>query len=183
MKEQLLLHQLVTGLPHEVSKQLRAAGVKTLPEAVERAKVLMTVEQHPSAAPVAAAQPKLTELLQLQKQISELSAQVAALTTQQAFNRKSQPLGDGRPTRCFICVSYAINLVTCSIIAHLAKTIDTASLVANQDMDESTGLRETTGGRLPGAAVVPAISKPTGHCGYSEKQCHSDNRGGRKGNC
>ena len=102
-KEQLLLHQFVTGLPHEVSKQLRAAGVKTLPEAVERAKVLMTVEQHPLAAPVAAAQPKPTELLQLQQQISELSAQVAALTTQQSVNRKSQPLGDGRPKRCFIC--------------------------------------------------------------------------------
>ena len=50
--EQLLLHQFLTGLPHEVSKQLRATGATdTLKAAVERAKILMTVEQHTPLLP------------------------------------------------------------------------------------------------------------------------------------
>ena len=40
----------------------------------------MTVEEHSLQAPVAAAQPKPTELLQLQQQVPDLSTQVAALT-------------------------------------------------------------------------------------------------------
>lgn len=81
--EQLLLHQSLTGLPHEVSKQFRATGATdTLKTALERAKILMTIEQHTPANPVAAAQTKpTTEFLQLQQQITELTAQMAALTT------------------------------------------------------------------------------------------------------
>ena len=88
-KEQLLLHQFLTGLSHEVSKQLRAMGATdTLKTALERAKILMTVEQHTPVNPVAAAQPKLTtEFHQLQQQITELTAQVVALTTRQASPR------------------------------------------------------------------------------------------------
>ena len=53
--EQLLLHQSM-GLPHEVSKQLPATGAtNTLKTAVERAKIIMTVEQHTT---VATAQPQ-----------------------------------------------------------------------------------------------------------------------------
>ena len=68
--EQLLLHQFLTGLPLEVSKQLRATGATTtLKIAVERAKIIMTVEQQ---AAVAATQPQPTnEFLQLQQQITE----------------------------------------------------------------------------------------------------------------
>ena len=102
-RDQLLLHQFLTGLPHEVSKQLRATGVTTLTAAIERAKILMTVEQHTLEATVAAAQPKPTELLQLQQQITDLSAQVAALTTRQTVNRKSQVFSESRPKRCFRC--------------------------------------------------------------------------------
>ena len=102
-KDQLLLHQFLTGLPHEVSKQLRATGVTTLTAAIERAKILMTVEQHTLEATVAAAKPKPTELLQLQQQMTDLSAQVAALTTRQTVNRKSQVFGESRPKRCFRC--------------------------------------------------------------------------------
>ena len=36
-KDQLFLHQSLTGLPHKVSKQLRATGVTTLTAVVERA--------------------------------------------------------------------------------------------------------------------------------------------------
>lgn len=104
-KEQLLLHQFLTGLPHEVSKQLRATGATdTLKTALERAKILMTVEQHTPVNPVAAAQPKpTTEFHQLQQQITELTAQVAALTTRQASPRTPPAFRQNRPTRCFIC--------------------------------------------------------------------------------
>ena len=103
--EQLLLHQFLTGLPHEVSKQLRATwATDTLKAAVERAKILMTVEQHTPVNSVAAAQPKpTTEFLQLQQQITELTAQVAALTTRQASSRTLPAIVDNRPKRCFIC--------------------------------------------------------------------------------
>ena len=103
--EQLLLHQFLTGLPQEVSKQLRATGATdTLKTALERAKILMTVEQHNPANPVATAQPKpTTEFRQLQQQITELTAQVAALTTRQASPRTPPAVRENRPTRCFIC--------------------------------------------------------------------------------
>ena len=52
-KEQLVLHQFLSGLPQEVSKQLRATGVMTtLTDVVERAKLLMTIEYHSEAAAV-----------------------------------------------------------------------------------------------------------------------------------
>lgn len=63
----------------------------------------MTVEQHSVAAPIAAAQPKPSELAKLQQQITNLSVQVSALTTQQMVNKKSQPFGESRPKKCFIC--------------------------------------------------------------------------------
>ena len=102
-KEQLLLHQFLMGLPYEISKQLRASGVTTLPQAVDRAKILMTVEEHSLQALIAAAQPKPTELLQLQQQVSDLSTQVATLTMQWAVSRTSQAPGQSRPNRCYIC--------------------------------------------------------------------------------
>ena len=97
--EQLLLHQFLTGLPHEVSKQLRATGATdTLKTAVERAKILMTVEQHTPVNSIAAAQPKPTpEFLQLQQQLTELTAQVAALTTCQASSRTLPAIVENRP--------------------------------------------------------------------------------------
>ena len=57
----------------------------------------MTVEQHTLVNSVATAQPKpTTEFLQLQQQITELTAQVIALTTQQA----SSATVDNRRKRC-----------------------------------------------------------------------------------
>ena len=99
--EQLLLHQFLTGLPHEVSKKLQATGAtNTLKAAVERAKIIMTIEQH---TPVAAAQSQPTnELLQIQQQITELTAQVAALNTQQPCPNPPT-IVDPRPKRCFLC--------------------------------------------------------------------------------
>ena len=51
----------------------------------------------------AAAHPKPTELIQVQQQMTDLSAQVAALTTQQTVNRKWKLSGESRPERCLIC--------------------------------------------------------------------------------
>ena len=71
--EQLLLHQFLTGLPCEVSKQLRAMGATSnLKTAVEQTKIIMTVEQHIPVA-VAQSQPR-KEFHQLQQQITELTA-------------------------------------------------------------------------------------------------------------
>ena len=99
----LLLHQFLMGVPHNISKQLRASGVTILPQAVERANILMTVEEHSLETPVAAAQPKPTELLQLQQQVSDLSVQVAALTIQRTASRPSQVSGESRSSRCYTC--------------------------------------------------------------------------------
>ena len=103
--EQLLLHQFLTGLPHDVSKQLRATGATdTLKTAIERAKIIMTVEQHTPVNPVATAQQTPTsEFHELQQQISELTAQVAALTTRQTSSRIAPAFRQNRPPRCFIC--------------------------------------------------------------------------------
>ena len=67
---------IVLGLLHEVSKQLQATGVMgMLNTVVERAKTLMTVEQHTPVNPIATVQTKPTyELLQLQQQITVLTA-------------------------------------------------------------------------------------------------------------
>ena len=96
-KEQLLLHQFLTGLPQEVSKQLRATGAtSTLAGTVERAKLLMTIEHHGETAAITAKQP---EFLQLQQQLTDLSEQVAALSLRQP----KIPQGHVGVRRCFIC--------------------------------------------------------------------------------
>lgn len=55
-RDQLLLHQFIAGLPETVSQQIRASGeVKELETAVERAQILMAVnEHHPSDSQAAA---------------------------------------------------------------------------------------------------------------------------------
>ena len=64
----------------------------------------MTVEQHTPVNSVTTAQPKpTTEFLQLQQQITKLTAQVAALTTCQVSSRTLPAIVENRPKRCFIC--------------------------------------------------------------------------------
>ena len=69
-RDQLLVHQFLSGLPQEVSKQLRAMGAtNSLKMAVERARVLMTVEQH-SDATAAVKMQHSSEFHQLQQQLT-----------------------------------------------------------------------------------------------------------------
>ena len=76
--KQLLLHQFISGLPGSINKQLRAVGqINDLDTALERAKLLMTLEGPENTAV------QTTEVEVLKEQISLLTEQVAALTTRQ----------------------------------------------------------------------------------------------------
>jgi len=76
--KQLLLHQFISGLPVSINKQLRAVGqINNLDTALERAKLLMTLEGPENTAV------QTTEVEVLKEQISLLTEQVAALTTRQ----------------------------------------------------------------------------------------------------
>ena len=73
---QLLLHQFVSGLPVHIGKQLRATGdVSDLDRVLERAKLLMTIEEPQKTAAV-----QTSEVQELREQVSTLTEQVAALS-------------------------------------------------------------------------------------------------------
>ena len=79
----LLLHQFLAGIPRDISKSIRAASdVKSLDKlkACERARLLMAVESDATRA-VAAVSDASYELHELRGQITELTEQVAMLTT------------------------------------------------------------------------------------------------------
>ena len=77
IQKQLLLHQFVSRLPANISKQLRATGeVSNVDAVMERAKLLMTMEESQKAAAI-----KSTEVQEFKKQISLLTGKVAALST------------------------------------------------------------------------------------------------------
>ena len=64
----------------------------------------MAVEQHTLVNLVAVAQTRPTnELFQLQQQVTELTAQMAALSTCQARPRTPPTFTSSRPKQCFIC--------------------------------------------------------------------------------
>ena len=103
--EQMLIHQFLTGLPTDISRQLRATGeAKKLTKVVERARLLMTIDNQSSSQSVAACTSKLEtetkdEMSQLQHQVEALTQQVAALATQKSTNLRSRP----GLMRCFNC--------------------------------------------------------------------------------
>ena len=75
-RNQLLLHQFVSGLPAHIGKQLRATGeVSDLDRVLEWAKLLMTIEEPQKTAAV-----QTSEVLELREQESALTEQVAALS-------------------------------------------------------------------------------------------------------
>ena len=92
-KDQLLLHQLMAGLPTSITKQLRASGeIKNFNDTVQRARLLLSIEEQHSVVAVGSSGQGVQELEQrLGAQIEALSEQVAALA---------------RPTgvkKCFYC--------------------------------------------------------------------------------
>ena len=97
VREQLLLHQFLLGLLQDISKQLRATGAKTtLTIAMQRARLLVTIEDQGETAAMSTKQPSANEFLQLQQQLSDLSEQMASLSLHQPG--KPQRVG-----RCFLC--------------------------------------------------------------------------------
>ena len=94
-RKQLLIHQFLTGVPVEVSKQLRAAGeIEDLDRLIQRAKLLMTLDCREKTAAVEKQQMDTVEALK--EQVTALTEQVAALTTTQ---RSRQPAS----LLCFRC--------------------------------------------------------------------------------
>ena len=84
-QDQLLLQQFLVGIPRDISKPIHAASdVKTLDQATERARPLIAVDSD-GPSPVAAMSDVTaysSQLQELQGQISELTEQVAMLSTQ-----------------------------------------------------------------------------------------------------
>ena len=97
-KKQLVLHQFLAGLPPTVSRQLRAAGeTKELDTAIERAKLLLALEEQENVRPAAAVSEHDASLEVLKAQMTKLTEQVAALST------SSRPRHARRELRCFVC--------------------------------------------------------------------------------
>ena len=95
-RDPLLLHQFISGLPEAMSRQLRASGETTsLDAAVNRARLLMTIEGQGQAA---VAVTKDAEVEHLREQVALLTEQVATLSTgsQSAANQQRLP-------RCYMC--------------------------------------------------------------------------------
>ena len=86
-RKQFVLHQFISGLPTHVSTQIRAMGdTKALDATVEKARLLMAIgSQAPSPAAAVGNEP--SEVQQLKDQLTELTQQVAVLTTQHTSGR------------------------------------------------------------------------------------------------
>ena len=127
-RQQLLIHQFLSGLPTEVSKRLRAAGeVDDLEKLIQRAKLLMTIDakEKPEEKSVAAVQQPISQVEALTKQVAALTEQIAAITTNQRNAR--QP---ARLPVCFCCnqpghvqhnCPRAKRCYTCGRVGHFSK--------------------------------------------------------------
>ena len=97
VRDPLLLHQFVAGLPEPIMKQLRASGeVKTLEAAITRFRLLMTIDSQ-SVSAVKEVSKEHLELKELTENLALLTEQVASLSTCQSGYRQQK-----RP-RCFNC--------------------------------------------------------------------------------
>eukprot|EP00731_Ephydatia_muelleri_P021832 Em0014g423a len=101
-REQLLLHRFVAGLPNAVSRQLRATGdAKELTSTLERAKLLMSLEEEQPVASVSQSQRDCI-VAELQGQVLALTEQVAALKHQNTVGSRHS-VEHTRSVQCFKC--------------------------------------------------------------------------------
>ena len=128
-----------------------------LTDAVEQAKLLMTIE-HCEVAATATKQPVF---LQLQQQLSDLSEQVAAMS----FHTFGKHQRRGQVRRCFTQDTFSMLFLPNG----LDKMHDDALNAPNLVIYGKIVRRETREGRLYGAATVPKITKPTSsYCDHQQ---------------
>ena len=174
-KEQLLLHQFLSGLPQEVSKQLRATGTATtLTDAVERAKLLMTIEHREVAATT--------------KHPSSCNCSNSFLIYQNKWRQcLFAHLGSIKDVGKYEDALFATKQDTFSMLVLPNvpdKMHDDALNATNLVIYGKIVCRETRKGWLYGAAAVPTITKPTSnYCGHYKEQGHSNHGRGRKCIC
>ena len=119
-RQQLLLHQFLAGLPVSVSQQLCATGdTKVLDQVVERAKLLMVVQEQ-----TAAITSEETKVVKLWAQVSQLTDQVAALNMQRrdSDSRHLFKCNQLRHTQCSClngCQKW--RCFTCGRLGHVTK--------------------------------------------------------------
>ena len=81
-RNQLLLHQFLSGIPEDINKPIRTASeVKSLEQAVEKARLLIVVDSNNPSAVAAVSDSQESQVQEFQGQISALTEQVAALST------------------------------------------------------------------------------------------------------
>ena len=98
-RDQLLLHQLLAGLPQNVSRQLRATGeTKTLDATITRARLLMSIDDHEQTAAISDSS---SEIQLLKEQVARLTEQVAAVSMPALQPRANDR--QYREMRCFNC--------------------------------------------------------------------------------
>ena len=96
-RDQLLLHQFLTGLPVSLSQQLRATGeARDLNSSIERARLLMSIDTQ--SQQVAAVEAQSNHTNPLQEQVEKLTEQVAALSARIHRDPQQQ-----KPKRCYKC--------------------------------------------------------------------------------
>ena len=171
-REQMLIHQFLTGLLTDISRQLRATEeAKELTKVVERACLLMTIDNQSSLQSVAACASTVDtgtkeEMSRLQNQVEALTLQVAALTTPKATNLRK---------RCFNCNGLGHLSGTVQVLLLKAGFHDLDAFVLNvSNMDtpkRSVDVRETGQGCLVWVPDTPAtIHRPIiffSDCGHN----------------
>ena len=143
-RQQLLIHQFLSGLPTEVSKRLRAAGeVDDLEKLIQRAKLLMTIDakEKPEEKSVAAVQQPISQVEAITKQVA------AALTNGMPASQPDSQY-----------VFAAINRVMYSVTVQGQKG---ATRVEELATSPKIADRETDKGRPVWAGNAPENSEPS----------------------
>ena len=105
-KDKLLIHQFLAGLPADISWRLHVSGdLRQFPVVVERARLLMTVNNHNILQGSAA-----INTVNIQSEMSQIKTQIDNLTEQVAALRIRKPTVQRRPSpgvkQCFNCKGF-----------------------------------------------------------------------------